>query len=186
MKGLLYAQVLDNEEKATEILKQVKVSYPDSTAAKNAEKVIASFATQANAKKIQRTLVAGAAFPEFEEKDLDEKPLSLANYKGKVVLIDFWATWCGPCVAELPNVIKAYNKYHDKGFEIVGVSLDSEKEKLVAFIKENKMPWPQYFDGKGWESKLGTKYGINSIPATYLVDKEGKIIGKEFSRRCLG
>jgi peroxiredoxin len=178
MKGLLYAQVFENEEKATETLKQVKADFPDTAVAKNADKALASFATQADAKKIQRGLAPGSPFPDFDEKDLDGKPLSIANFKGKVVLIDFWATWCGPCVQELPNVLKAYEKYHDKGFEIIGISLDSDKDKLTSFIKKNNVTWPQYFDGQGWQSKLGSKYGINSIPATYLLDKEGKIIGK--------
>lgn len=125
-----------------------------------------------------KALTVGAPFPDFEEQDLDGKPLSVGKFKGKVVLIDFWATWCGPCIQELPNVLKAYEKYHEKGFEIIGISLDNEKEKLTSFIKAKKLPWPQYFDGKGWESKLGVKYGIDSIPATYLLDKEGKIIAK--------
>jgi thiol-disulfide isomerase/thioredoxin len=112
-------------------------------------------------------------------QDLDGKPLSVANDKGKIVLIDFWATWCGPCVRELPNVLKVYAKDHDKGFDIIGVSLDSDKAKLTSFIKEKNMTWPQYFDGKGWENKVSTKYGINSIPATYLLGKDGKIIGKD-------
>jgi thiol-disulfide isomerase/thioredoxin len=95
--------------------------------------------------------------------------VDLAEMKDKVVLLDFWATWCGPCVAELPNVKKAYEKYHEKGFEIIGISLDSDKGALEKFIEKNDMPWPQYFDGKGWGSELGKEFGINSIPAVYLV-----------------
>ena len=120
----------------------------------------------------------GYTVPDFQVTDLDGKPLSVASYKGKVVMIDFWATWCGPCIQELPNLMKAYEKYHGKGFEIIGISLDNEKEKLTTFIKEKNMTWPQYFDGKGWQSDLAAKYGVNSIPATYLLDKEGKIIAK--------
>ena len=94
---------------------------------------------------------------------------------GKVVLVDFWATWCPPCVAEMPNVIAAYNQYHDQGFEIIGISLDQDKDALLAFTKENKMPWPQYFDGKGWSNEIAGQYGIRGIPATFLIGKDGKI-----------
>ncbi len=104
------------------------------------------------------------------------KNVDLAEMKGKVVLIDFWATWCGPCVAELPNVIAAYNKLHEKGFEIVGISLDGDKGRLTNFIKEKNMPWPQYFDGKGWDNEIATRYGIRSIPAMWLVGKDGKLV----------
>ena len=80
--------------------------------------------------------------------------------------------------AELPNVKKAYAKLHPKGFEIVGISLDSSKAKLTSFIKEREMPWPQYFDGLSWKNKISTKYGIRSIPAMWLVDKEGNLVDK--------
>lgn len=102
--------------------------------------------------------------------------IDLAKMKGKVVLVDFWATWCGPCVAEMPNVIAAYEKYHEKGFEIIGISLDQSKESLDAYVAENKMSWPQYFDGKGWQNDIAGKFGISSIPATFLVGKDGKVV----------
>src|SRR5206468_2602211 len=133
---------------------------------------------QEEAQKIQKSLKVGAAFPDFDEKDLAGKPLSIANYKGKVVLLDFWATWCPPCRAELPNVIETYKKNHDKGFEIIGISLDKDETKLKDFMKEKEMTWPQFYDGKFWQNKLAVKYGINSIPATYLLDTQGKIIAK--------
>ena len=79
---------------------------------------------------------------------------------------------------ELPNVIKTYEAHHPKGFEIIGISLDKDEQKLTNFTKEKKMPWPQFFDGKMWANKLAVKYGVNSIPMTYLLDGEGKIIGK--------
>ncbi|MCB1207952.1 MAG: redoxin domain-containing protein [Verrucomicrobiales bacterium] len=105
--------------------------------------------------------------------------VDLADLKGKVVLVDFWATWCGPCVAELPNVKRTYEAYHDKGFEVVAISLDNEKGKLESFIKENDMPWAQEFSGKGWDSPLVQKFGITSIPATFLIGKDGKVVGAD-------
>lgn len=105
------------------------------------------------------------------------KEIDLGKMKGKVILVDFWATWCGPCVAEMPTVIKAYDAYKDKGFEVVGISLDQDKGAMEKFTAENKMPWPQYFDGKGWGNEIAQRFGISSIPATFLVGKDGKIIG---------
>jgi peroxiredoxin len=186
MKALLYIQVFENTDKAKELMAQLKQDFPETTQGKRAGDVIASIDRQAEAKKIQEGLVTGAKFPDFNEKDLAGKPLSIANYKGKIVLVDFWATWCGPCVTELPNVLAAYEKYHDKGFEIIGISLDKDKDALTSFIEKRKMPWPQYFDGKGWENKVSSQYGIQSIPATFLLDGEGKIIAKDQELRGAG
>lgn len=107
---------------------------------------------------------------------LDGKEIDLAKMTDKVVLVDFWATWCGPCVAEMPNVVAAYAKYKEKGFEVIGISLDEDKGALEKFIADNKMPWPQYFDGKRWENELAQHFGISGIPATFLVGKGGKIV----------
>lgn len=179
MKAMLYLQIFDNTKQGVELMEQLKRDFPATKQGQGADKLIASLRQQEEGKKIQRSLAVGSKFPDFNEKDVAGKPLSVANYKGKVVLIDFWATWCGPCVHELPNVLKAYEKHHKSGFEIIGISLDRDKAKLTNFTKEKNMPWQQYFDGQFWSTKLAVRYGVNSIPATYLLDREGKIIGKD-------
>jgi thiol-disulfide isomerase/thioredoxin len=178
MKAMLYVEVIHDYDQGGELLKRLKADFPDTQAGQNADKVLASLDQMKETMKIQSAFKPGVALPDFNEKDLVGEPLSIARFKGKVVLIDFWATWCPPCREELPNVLAAYEKYHDKGFEIIGVSLDQDENTLKSFIKEKGMVWPQYFDGKGWGSKLGQKYGIDSIPMTFLLDREGKIVAK--------
>jgi thiol-disulfide isomerase/thioredoxin len=112
---------------------------------------------------------------------LDGTAVDLSKLRGKVVLVDFWATWCGPCRAETPNVVAAYQKYHGMGFEIVGISLDQDKDAVQKYVADNKMPWPQYFDGKGWDSLIGKRFGIDSIPAMWLVGKDGKVVTQDAS-----
>lgn len=106
---------------------------------------------------------------------VDGREVDLAKLTGKVVLVDFWATWCGPCVFELPHVKDAYDKLHDKGFEVIGISLDVEKNLLEKFVAERDLKWPEYFDGKMFQNEFAQKYGINGIPAMWLVDKKGNL-----------
>lgn len=105
----------------------------------------------------------------------DGKRVDLSRMKDKVVLVDFWATWCGPCVEEIPTIKKAYDQFHSRGFDVIGISLDSDKDTLNRFIQHEKLPWPQYFDGKGWQNKYAKQYGIAQIPTMWLVDKEGRL-----------
>ena len=109
-------------------------------------------------------------------KGQDGKDYDLAKMRGKVVLVDFWATWCPPCRAEVPDVVATYKRFHDKGFEILGISLDQDEDALKAFTTQNEMTWPQYFDGQGWDNKISKDFGIQSIPTMWLVGKDGKII----------
>lgn len=122
----------------------------------------------------------GAMYTNITMPDLQGQNISLSDYigKGKYVLVDFWASWCGPCRAEMPVVVEAYKKYADKGFEIVGISFDNNKEAWEKGVKDLNMTWPQMSDLKGWQSEAGVVYGIRSIPATLLFDPQGKIIAK--------
>lgn len=123
------------------------------------------------------TAIGGLA-PDFTLNDVNGKPVSLASYKGKYVLIDFWASWCGPCRQENPTVVKAYTMYKPKGFEILGVSLDDKKENWEKAIAQDKLAWTHVSDLKGWQSNAAELYGVRGIPMNYLLDKDGKIIAK--------
>lgn len=122
----------------------------------------------------------GATYTNLTMPDLEGKEISLSDYvgKGKYVLVDFWASWCGPCRAEMPVVVEAYKKYAAKGFEIVGVSFDNDKAAWEKGVKDLGMTWPQMSDLKGWKCEASAVYGIRSIPATLLFDPQGKIIAK--------
>ena len=121
--------------------------------------------------------VIGVQFTDFTMTDIKGENRKLSDYagKGNYVLVDFWASWCGPCRGEMPNVVKAYEQYHPKGFEIVGVSLDNKKEAWEQAVKELGMSWPQLSDLKGWQCEAARLYGVTGIPMTLLIDPEGKI-----------
>ncbi len=123
-------------------------------------------------------LNVGAVAPDFEANDPLGKPVRLSSYRGKIVLVDFWASWCGPCRAENPNVVKAYEEYHGKGFEVLGVSLDKSKEKWEQAIMADGMKWRQVSDLSQWSSAIAKLYNVTSIPTNFLLDKNGVIIGK--------
>ncbi|TKC04394.1 TlpA disulfide reductase family protein [Pedobacter frigoris] len=121
----------------------------------------------------------------FTQNDMEGKPVSFASFKGKYVLVDFWASWCGPCRAENPNVLKAYNTYKDKNFTVVGISLDDKGDNWKKAVKDDGMPWTQLSDLKGWKNEVSTYYGIMGIPSTLLVDPQGKIIAKDLRGEML-
>lgn len=130
---------------------------------------------ESEAKFAQAGLVIGKPFPEMTLTTTDGGTISTRELVGKVVLIDYWATWCAPCVRELPNVLETYQRFHPQGFEVVGISLDEDVARLQQFVAERQVPWKQVCDGRGWQSAYAQRFGIDSIPATFLIAKDGTL-----------
>lgn len=177
IKAILYLQVFENTKEGAAIVRTIKNDYPETRAGKGAEKMLALIATQEAGAKVRETLVAGTVFPDFQARDLEGRPISVSSFKGKMVLINFWAAASKSSRIEIPSLVRIHTKFRQKGFEVIGVSLDTSKPLLTSFTAEHKIKWPQYFDGLGFENKLAVQYGVNRLPTSYLLDKAGKIVG---------
>lgn len=183
LKQIEFAKANPNSFFALTSLSEVAGSYADmATAKKLLDALNKDLRKTDMAKELdlriaaERLTAIGKPAPDFSQNDVNDKPFSLASLKGKVVLLDFWASWCSPCRAENPNMLKQYKIYKDKGFEILSVSLDSKKADWLKAIEEDGLPWLHVSDLKGWNNAAGRLYGVRGVPACYLIDKDGKII----------
>ncbi len=151
------------------LLAKFKKDAPKSKYTKEFERIIAEY----------KAVNVGGTVPDFELQSITGDRVKLSSFKGKVLLLDFWASWCKPCREENPSVVKAYAKYHKKGLEILGVSLDNEKMAWEAAIKKDGITWQQVSDGLGWDSPVVSLYHVTAIPATFLIDKNGIVVAKD-------
>ena len=166
-----YAGYSINADEVEPLFLKIPIAVRNSTKGKEMEGKIA----------IAKKTGIGKPAIQFTQNDTAGIPVTLASFKGKYVLVDFWASWCGPCRQENPNVVAAFNKYNAKGFTILGVSLDQPtgKERWMEAIHKDNLTWTQVSDLKYWKNEVALMYGVNAIPQNYLIDDQGIIIGKD-------
>ncbi|MEM7603007.1 MAG: TlpA disulfide reductase family protein [Verrucomicrobiota bacterium] len=162
----------DQRDKAKAFITRVRSDYADSPASAQVNQILDQIGASLYLPGVGDEMT-------FAFTSLDGEEIDLASMRDKVILVDFWATWCGPCIAVLPHLMEIYENYRSEGFEVIGVSHDENREELEAFLGENEVTWPQYFDGQGKHNELAQRFGISKIPTTFLVGKGGKIVAAD-------
>jgi len=178
-------KMANRDKEVLEVFEQLEKRYPDNDyvldelARIHEELGNSELAGEYRRKADPMSEAVGKIVSDFSATDLDGKPISLQQYRGKVVLLDFWAVWYGPCIGEMPNVKRVYDTYKDQGFDVIGVSLDTDETRLRNYLKKNNISWRQIFSGQKWKSPLAQQYHIQTIPAPWLIARDGTLISRE-------
>lgn len=176
--ALSYAQEV-NMDTVKNLLANLTKKFPKNSSVADVSKQFDQYATSQNSQSQNSGITIGQEAPDFTLPDVDGKPVSLNSFRGKYVLVDFWASWCGPCRQENPNIVATYNQFKDKNFTILGVSLDQDKKAWLKAINDDGLVWKQISDLKFWNSEAATLYQVQAIPFNVLIDPNGKVIAKE-------
>ncbi|MBE2213897.1 MAG: TlpA family protein disulfide reductase [Opitutaceae bacterium] len=178
-KAQFYVDIIEDRASGAATLHEIRVRFPQTQTAARVPGLLQIVERATDTQLSPDQLTPGSAFPVFTATDTQGRAVDLARLRGKVVLIDFWASWCGPCIAELPEVIALHERFAARGFEVIGISLDREATALARAVNRHQIPWPQIFDGGGWENTLAGRYGVTRIPTTYLIDRNGLIVAAD-------
>ena len=181
-KSLLHPDYLPRSERIPRYLELLRSSVNVEVTAQNPKQLGKQGLSRRLTEAYERF---GEPAPDFSTTDLDNKPISLRDYRGKIVLLDFWAVWNGFCIGDMLNLKKIYDTYKDQGFDIIGVNLDTDETKLRNYLKKNDIPWRQVYSGLERQSPLAQQYDVRSIPARWLVDRDGRLIVHEATHKLI-